>query len=82
MNDYRRSGREKQQSKFYELLAEELIDNSFDQVRTRDRRGDGLDNDDGNQLLLSPIHVRHHNKATGLETAHAFQGRCQDCLRL
>jgi hypothetical protein len=39
MNDYGSNGREKQ-SKFYELLAEELIDNSFDQVRTRAGRAD------------------------------------------
>jgi hypothetical protein len=77
------NGRVKQ-TKFYELLTKELIDNSFDQVRTRDRRANEPNNDDPHQLLLSPIHVtptkrKRHNKATGLETALAFQGRCQDC---
>ena len=63
-------GRKEKQSKLYELLAKELIDNSFNQVRTRAGRADGPNNDDPDQLLLSPIHVtptkrRRHNKATG-----------------
>jgi hypothetical protein len=65
MSNYGRNGREKQ-SKFYEVLAQEIIDNSFDRVRTPDRRADGPNNDDRYQLMLSPIYLtptsrRRHN---------------------
>jgi hypothetical protein len=49
-------GREKQ-SKFYELLIEELINNSYNPVRTCVRRADEPNDGVKNQLLSPPIRV-------------------------
>jgi hypothetical protein len=69
------------QREFYERLAQELIDNSFDSLRTRERPSDS-ENVSPNLPTEREAHLtptKKKRKVDGRETCFLQQGRCKMC---